>query len=55
MIIQGAMPYQSDKEKDNLVKGLKTEFNYKVKISVDRINKIISYTNYYSDRKLGVA
>ena len=46
MIIQGAVPYNNDEERDNLIQNLKKEFNHKIKITVDRIGKFIDYWSY---------
>ncbi|KZL88930.1 hypothetical protein [Clostridium magnum] len=46
MIIQGAVPYKNDKERDELILLLKKEFDFKIKITVDRIGKFIDYWSF---------
>jgi uncharacterized protein YihD (DUF1040 family) len=46
MIIQGAIIYNSDIEKDTIIQALKKEFENKIKVSVDRVRKIIDYTSF---------
>lgn len=47
MIIQGAIPYENDEEKDELIRNLRIEFDHKIKITVDRIGKG-KFINYWS-------